>query len=174
MSNRDRFAALEEKTKERNDKYDYVCISTQSAGARIYDSKPSRIKNCLVVIEQGNTTERWLIKNGAPIEIPRSLTICIRGTKRVGVCIGDRDREDSYEFFDKSDEQSRRQLTVTAVVEIEDYSVAFCVDWNKHKSYYLQAWEDEGESDLYVIMEKMHDIKEKRNEQDNKEIAWEY
>lgn len=169
------FREAEIKAAGKNCKYDYFTISDERCGASIYISGPRKIKNALILVEAEGGKEIWQIENSVLMSYPRPFVLWTKGEKKAGICVGDRDNdnEGSYLLFDKQIDSEPTPATVTGVVAIEGYSVAFEFDWQTGKSYYLQTEDDEGEeSDLYELMKKMYYVKENYREPSDIETDW--
>jgi len=151
-------------------KGDYARIKQQQTMAVINCSEPSTICNAFVIAKTYDSTMEWKVQDSKITACPATLHIGIKNTKTAIVCIGDEDAEESYFRLKKSENAQSKILSICAVIEVEECSIAFYYNTETNESYYIaQVSYGKESTDLFMIAKYLRDLEVKFDEEQHKQ-----
>ena len=81
-------------------KYDFIMLSSKTSGAKLSETTASKIKNARVyVVLKDSRILKWEVENNRCVAAADNLMLCIRSPKKMAMCLGNPEDEDSYFFF---------------------------------------------------------------------------
>lgn len=143
---------------------DCFTITEQQTWAIINGSVPSTINNAIVAVKTKNFFDEWEVKKSKVIRCPKPIHIGIKNMNVIAGCIGDEEKEASFFKIKKTQNIQSEILSICAVIEVDECSIAFYYNSETNESYYIaQSSYGKESTDLFVIakylrnLEVMHD-----------------